>query len=85
MTVSVEGAVFMFSTSVQPLSDLLQSYTSALCSITSLNCALSLIRILAGFMFSLVRNLTVICCVTAEGTICSLIMITTDRKQVYTQ
>jgi hypothetical protein len=38
----------------------------------------------AGFTFSLVTNLTVHCAI-AEGTTCSLIMITTDRKQVDTQ
>jgi hypothetical protein len=51
----------------------------------SLICALSLVRISAGFTFSLVRNLTKIHYATAEWSTCSLIMITTDRKQVHMQ
>jgi hypothetical protein len=41
-----------------------------------------IVRIAAGFMFSLVRNLMIMHCATAKGTTSSLILITTDRKQV---
>jgi len=66
----------MISTSVRPsLSDLLQSYSWVLESVSSPNCAMSLIRIWAGFTFSLVRNLIVMPYATAEGTTCSRIAI----------
>jgi hypothetical protein len=65
----------MFLTSVGlSLNDFLQSYALVLENILSLNCACSLFRISVGFMFSLVRNLTIILCTRAEGT--------TDKKQV---
>jgi hypothetical protein len=52
----------VFSTTVRPsLSNLLQSYSRSLESVSSLNCALCLFRIAAGFSVSLVRNLTIIC------------------------
>jgi hypothetical protein len=71
----------MFSTSVQPsLNDLLQSYAWVLESVTSLNCAPSLIRISADFMFLLVRSVTIMHCAIADGITCSLIMITTYKK-----
>jgi hypothetical protein len=73
----------MFSTFVRPsLNDLLQSCTWVLQTVSSSNCALSLVRILAGFTFSLVRNLRF---ATAERTTCSLIVIVADKKQVDTQ
>jgi hypothetical protein len=73
----------MFSTPVWPtLNDLLQSYIQVLQSISSPNCTTSLVRISAYLAFSLVRNLTTMCCTTAKGTTCSLSMITTDKKQV---
>jgi hypothetical protein len=38
-------------------------------------------RISAGFMFSLVRSLTIMHYAIAKGTTCSLIMIMTDKNQ----
>jgi hypothetical protein len=64
------------------LNYLLQSYTLALDSVSSLNCALSMSRILAGLTFLLVRNLTVLDCATTKGTTCSLIVMTIDKKEV---
>jgi hypothetical protein len=72
----------MFSTSVWPsLNYLLQSQTCVLDSISSPNYDLSLARISVGFTFMMVRNVTILCCARAKGTTCSLIMITTDKKQ----
>jgi len=52
-------SLHMLSTSVWPsLNNLLQSYTCVFGSISPSNCALSLVRISAGFMFLLLRNLT---------------------------
>jgi len=63
------------------LIDLFQSYIWILESVSSSNSALSLIRVSAGFILSLVRNLTIVLCVTPEGTTCSVSVITTDKKQ----
>jgi hypothetical protein len=63
------------------LNDLIQLYSWVLESVSSSNYALSLYKPSAGFTFSLVRNLTMRCA-TAEGTTCSLIVISTDKKQV---
>jgi hypothetical protein len=61
-----------------------QSYTWVLESVSLPNCAFSLIRISAGFTFSLIINLATMCYTTAEGATCSLIMITADKIQVDT-
>jgi hypothetical protein len=74
----------MFSTSFRlSINYLFQSYICVLESVSSPNCALSLIITWAGFTFSLVRNVT-IHCATAEGT-CLSIVITADKKQVDSQ
>jgi len=57
-----------------------QSFTQVLDSILLLNCALSLIRISAGLIFPLVRNVTVMSRATAKGTTCALIVITTKKS-----
>jgi hypothetical protein len=64
----------MFSIFVRPsINDLLQSYKQVIDVVSSPNCALSIDRIIAGFTCSLVRNLTTMSCVLAEGSICLLI------------
>jgi hypothetical protein len=63
-----------------------QSYNWVLESVSSPNCALNLIiRISAGITFLLVRSLTIMHCTTVEGTTYSLIVISTDKKQVNMQ
>jgi len=46
---------------------------------------MSVFRISASFTFSLVSNLTIMLCATAEGTTCSRIVIINDKKQVHKQ
>jgi hypothetical protein len=76
----------MFSTFFRSsLNDLLLSYTRVLESISSANFDLSLTRISAGFIFPLVRKLTTMRCAASDGTTCSLIVISTDKKQADTQ
>jgi hypothetical protein len=43
------------------------------------------VRISTGFMFLLVRNVTIKHCTAAKGTICSLTVITSDKKHIATQ
>jgi hypothetical protein len=72
----------MFCTSVRlSLNYLFQSYTRVLESISSTNCALSLTRISEVFTLSLARYLKIKHCAIAEGSTCTLIVITTDRKE----
>jgi hypothetical protein len=58
--------------------DLPQLHIWLLESVSSPNCALRLIRILAGSMFPMIRNLRIMLCATVEGARCSLVVITTD-------
>jgi hypothetical protein len=58
------------------------SHTPVTLSVSSPNCALNLVRISAGFTFSVGRHLTTMCRATTEGTTCSLIVITADRRQI---
>jgi hypothetical protein len=81
ITFLAEAVVFIYVQPVWRSNYLLQSCTWVLKSVSLLNCALSLIRISAGFTFSVVSNLTIMCCTTTKGTTCSLIVITTDKKQ----
>jgi hypothetical protein len=72
----------MFSIFVRPsINDLLQSYKQVIDVVSSPNCALSIDRIIAGFTWSLVRNLTTVSCVIAEGSICLLIVVSTEGKR----
>jgi len=62
----------------------LQSYTRVL-ERPSPHCVLNIIRISAVFTFTLVRTLKITRCATADGTTCSLIVITTYEKLVDTK